>query len=419
MPPAAPRSPIEVVRRQPPASRARIGGRVVATDDGADVRLGDGASGGGTALVHDVTGTLEVRCSPVPLLGSWVVCEGLWDGMRLIETACRVVSVPDGPFPRPGGDFAWAHAEGGRRLRNLLGRAAVLRAIRAFFDQRAFTEVETPLAVPSPGLDLHLDALEVVGAGAPRWLGTSPEYQMKRLLAAGLPRIYQIGRCFRRGELGQRHHPEFTMLEWYRSFAGMQEVMRDTEELVAHVARSLHDGATVVPAREGLLDLTPPWERLTLAEAFDRYAGTRLDDALASEEHFFRLLTERVEPQLGRGRPTFLTGWPASMASLARLDPQQPGIAERVEAFVDGMELSNGFSELIDAQEQRARLLRDQRERAALGKEVYPIDERFLDALSEGIPPSGGNALGVDRLVMLVLRAAHIDDVVAIPPARL
>jgi lysyl-tRNA synthetase class 2 len=131
------------------------------------------------------------------------------------------------------------------------------------------------------------------------------------------------------------------------------------------------------------------------------------------------MLSERVEPQLGRGRPTFLTGWPASMASLARLDPQDPSVAERVEAFVDGMELSNGFSELIDAREQRARLLRDQAARAAEGKAVYPVDERFLGALAEGIPPSGGNALGVDRLVMLVLGARHIDDVVAIPPARL
>jgi lysyl-tRNA synthetase class 2 len=380
---SAPRSPIDVVRRQSPASRARIGGRVIGAAEG-------------DALVQDITGSIEVRCEPVPVPGAWVVCEGLWDGARLIEAACHVVSVPDGPFPRPGGDFAWAHAAGGHRLRNLRGRATVLRAVRAFFDQRAFTEVE-----------------------APRWLGTSPEYQMKRLLAAGLPRIFQVSRCFRRGEYGQRHHPEFTMLEWYRTFAGMHEIMRDTEELVAHVARAVHDGATVVPAQEGLLELAPPWERLTLREAFDRYAGMSVDAALASEELFFRILTERVEPQLGRGRPTFLTGWPASMASLARLDPQDPTVAERVEAFVDGMELSNGFSELIDPREQRARLLRDQAARAAQGKAVYPVDERFLGALAEGIPPAGGNALGVDRLVMIVLGARHIDDVVAMPPTRL
>ncbi len=403
---APPRYPVEIVRRLSPASPAKLGGRVI------DAR-------GGAALVHDVTGSVWVECQPVPVLGAWVLCEGRWDGERVLGATCLVVSVPDGPFPRPDGDFLSGQADGARRLRNLRARAVVLRAIRGFFDQREFTEVETPLAVPSPGLDLHLDALEVVGAGAPRWLGTSPEYQMKRLLAAGLPRIYQLCRCFRRGELGQRHHPEFTMLEWYRSFAGMHEVMRDTEELVAHVARSVREGSTVVPAQRAPVDVAPPWERLTVRDAFDRYAGMRLEDALVDEDVFFRVLVEQVEPQLGRGRPTFLTAWPASMASLARLDPQDPSVAERVEAFVDGMELSNGFTELIDAREQRERLVRDQQARAALGKAVYPLDERFLGALAEGIPPAGGNALGVDRLVMLVLGAAHIDDVVAIPPNRL
>jgi len=412
---ASPRYPVEIVQRLSPASPAKLGGRVVDARDGA-------------ALVHDVTGSVWVVCTPVPVLGAWVLCEGLWDGERVTNAACQVVSVPDGPFPRPGGDFLWGQADGARRLGNLRARAVVLRAIRSFFDQRAFTEVETPLAVPSPGLDLHLDALEVKGGDAPRWLGTSPEYQMKRLLAAGLPRIYQICHCFRRGELGQRHHPEFTMLEWYRSFAGMHEIMRDTEYLVAHVARSVYDGSTILPegarpaadgARRGPVDVAPPWERLTLRDAFTRYAGISLDEALVDEERFYRVLTEQVEPQLGRGRPTFLTGWPASMASLARLDPADPTIAERVEAFVDGMELSNGFTELIDGREQRQRLLRDQQARAQLGKEVYPLDERFLGALAEAIPPAGGNALGVDRLVMLVLGAAHIDDVVAIPPGRL
>jgi lysyl-tRNA synthetase class 2 len=403
---ASPRYPVEIVRRLSPASPAKLGGRVVDARDGV-------------ALVHDVTGSVWVECRPVPALGAWVLCEGTWDGERVLGAVCTVVSVPDGPFPRPDGDFLWGQAEGARRLRNLRSRAVILRAIRSFFDQRAFTEVETPLAVPSPGLDVHLDALEVVGAGAPRWLGTSPEYQMKRLLAAGLPRIYQVCRCFRRGELGQRHHPEFTMLEWYRAFTGMREVMRDTEELVAHVARSIHDGSTIIPAQRAPVDVAPPWERLTVREAFDRYGGMSVDQALTSEELFFRVLVEKIEPQLGRGRPTFLTGWPASMASLARLDPQDPSVAERVEAFVDGMELSNGFTELIDVREQRQRLLRDQQARAQLGRAVYPLDERFLGALAEAIPPAGGNALGVDRLVMLVLGATHIDDVVAIAPGRL
>jgi lysyl-tRNA synthetase class 2 len=423
-----------------PGSNARLGGRIVdATVDPVASERGPGpvqqpfgAFGGGkpvsvpvshapagAVLVHDVTGQVWVECRPVPLLGTWVVADGLWDGERLRHAAVTVVSVPYAQFPRPGGDFLWAQADGGRRLRNLRGRAAVLRSIRQFFDERAFTEVETPLAVPSPGLDVHLDAVEVVGLGGPRWLVTSPEYQMKRLLAAGLPRIYQIGRCFRRGELGERHQPEFTMLEWYRAFSGMREVMRDTEELVAHVARQLHEGSSVIPGVERPVDVAPPWERLTLDEAFQRYAGVRVSHVIHDEDRFFRLLGEQVEPQLGRGRPTFVTGWPAKYASLARLDPSDPSVAERVEAFVDGVELSNGFSELIDPNEQRQRLARDQAERARLGKPVYPIDERFLGALEEAIPPSGGNALGVDRLVMLVLGAARIDDVVAFGQTRL
>jgi lysyl-tRNA synthetase class 2 len=209
------------------------------------------------------------------------------------------------------------------------------------------------------------------------------------------------------------------MLEWYRAFAGVTEVMRDTEELVAHVATVLRDGTTVIPGREQPVDVAPPWERLTVDDAFRRYAGVGVDAILPDEEKFFRVLVDQVEPQLGRHKPTFLTSWPASMASLARLDPRNPSVAERVEAYVDGIELCNGFGELIDPLEQRDRIAADLRKRAALGKAAPPIDERFLGALEEGLPPSGGNALGVDRLVMLVLGVRHIEDVVAFPHRRL
>ena len=273
--------------------------------------------------------------------------------------------------------------------------------------------------VPSPGLDLHLDAFEVVGGREPRYLITSPEYQMKRLLAGGLPRIYQLCRCFRRNELGALHEPEFTMLEWYRAFAGSEEIMRDTEELVAHVAAAVNGGSKTIPGLDRPVDVSPPWERLTVAEAFQRHAGVEVGAVLEDEERFFRLLVDHVEPALGRGRPTFVTRWPARMASLARLCPDDPAVADRVEAYVDGVELCNGFGELIDPVEQRARLARDRSARAAAGKPTYPIDERFLSALEEGLPPSGGNALGVDRLVMLVLGIDAIDGVLAVPDARL
>jgi lysyl-tRNA synthetase class 2 len=291
--------------------------------------------------------------------------------------------------------------------------------------------VETPLVVPSPGLDVHLDAPRVHTKAGERYLITSPEYQMKRLLSGGLERIYQIGKCFRNDEVGERHQPEFTMLEWYRAFAGMEEVMRDTEELVAHVARAArrrwHDDDLHEPERAFLylqdgdikVDVTPPWPRLTVREAFDRYAGMSMDEALRDEERFYRLLVERVEPALAALGAVFLCEYPVSQASLARKKPGDPSVAERFEAYVAGVELCNGFGELTDPIEQRARLERDQDERRARDLPVYPIDEAFLAALEQGMPPSGGNALGLDRLVMLTLGATHIEDVLAIPASEL
>jgi elongation factor P--(R)-beta-lysine ligase len=169
-------------------------------------------------------------------------------------------------------------------------RHAIMRAMRDFFDQQGFIEVETPVMVPSPGLELHLDAFEVVGGAAPRWLSTSPEYQMKRLLAAGLPAIYQICKCFRRDELGHLHELEFTMLEWYRACAeGSEAVMRDTEELVADLARTVC-GSAVISIYGRSIDLTPPWERLTVSEAFARYAEADAQLLAGDEERFYRLL---------------------------------------------------------------------------------------------------------------------------------
>lgn len=394
--------PIDALRRREASARVALGGRVVHTEPGA-------------LLVQDVTGAVRVEGAGDVALGSWVALEGTWTGDRVVANRVLAVERGGASFARAGSEWSRLTSDGARRARLLQARAKIFESIRGFFRDRAFLEVDTPLMVPSPGLDLHLDAFEVAGAGAPRFLITSPEYQMKRLLAGGLPRIFQLCRCFRRAEQGTRHEPEFTMLEWYRTFAGAGDVMRDTEELVAHVARAMH-GSTRIP---GGIDVAPPWERLTVAEAFRRHAGADVAAVLPDEERFFRILVEQVEPQLGRGRPVFLTAWPASMASLARLDPRDPSVAERFEAYAGGVELCNGFGELIDPVEQRARLEADQAERRALGKPVYPIDERFLAALEEGLPPSGGNALGADRLVMMILGVPDIADVLALPSARL
>jgi lysyl-tRNA synthetase class 2 len=297
--------------------------------------------------------------------------------------------------------------------KRLVERAAVLRIVRRFFEARGFLEVETPLLVPSPGLDLHLDAFESAG----RYLITSPEYQMKRLLGDGYTRIFQIAKCFRKGELGGRHNPEFTMLEWYRANAGVDDVMRDTEQLVAAVS----GGAMVLPG--GAVDTRPPFARMTVCEAYAEYAGwseaRTLDAAAHDEDAFFRTLVDVVEPAIARlDHALFLTEYPATQASLARRKPGDPRFAERFELYVAGVELCNGFGELVDPVEQRARLERDQHERAARGLPVYPIDEKLLEALAR-VPPSGGNALGLDRLVALVCGTTEIGAVMAITDEEL
>ncbi len=407
------RCTIELVLRLQPPTDVEIGGRVIHVEPGA-------------VLVRDATGNLWVddvdATSLVP--GAWIRAAGTFDGQRLMRATCQLLNPPLVSFPKPGGE--WLFFQGDGRLERLRQRALMRRAVREYFDRWAFLEVETPAMVPSPGLDLHLDAFPIAGAGPARWLITSPEYQMKRILGGGAPRIYQMCRCFRREELGERHEPEFTMVEWYRAFADADEVMDDTERLVAHVAQTVWNGSTVIPARGTPVDVAPPWDRMTVQEAFARHADVDAEAVLASgatkdesEEAFFRILVDQVEPQLGRSRPVFLTDWPASMASLARLDPHDPSVAQRFEAYVDGVELCNGFAELVDPVEQRVRLERDQRARQQRGMTMYPIDEAFLGALEEGLPPCAGNALGFDRLVMLVLGARHIEEVVAIPNRRL
>jgi lysyl-tRNA synthetase class 2 len=298
-------------------------------------------------------------------------------------------------------------------MKHLRERAAVCAEVRRFFEARGFVEVQTPVVVPSPGLDVHLDAFEVAGGdrGTPRWLSTSPEYQMKRLLAEGWNRIYQIAPCFRRGEIGSRHNPEFTMLEWYRSGAAVADAMADTEQLVAAVTGGL------VRLGERVVDVRPPFERVSVCDAFARYAAwsrqATLDAAATNEGRYFRALVDEVEPALARiDRAVFLVDYPTTQASLARVRADDPAVAERFELYVAGVELCNGFGELVDSVEQRGRLLRDQAARRARGLPVYPIDERFLEALAR-IPPSAGNALGLDRLAALACGTTDITDVIA------
>lgn len=300
-------------------------------------------------------------------------------------------------------------------------RARVLRAIRGFFEERDFLEVETPLLVRSPGLEVHLRA---VVAGDGQYLITSPEYQMKRLLAGGLERIFTICKCFRAGEQGARHNVEFTMLEWYRAGAGLEQVLIDTEDLVAACADAV--GCAV--------DANRPWDRLTVTEAMSRWAdidvrgdedvdelrarvtaaGVDVGSATEWDDLFFCAFVERVDPALAtHPRPLFLTEWPIRLAALARAKPDNPAVAERFEAYLGGIELANAFGELTDPAEQRARFESDIAARERRGLERYPVDDKFLAALDEGLPPSAGIALGIDRLVMALTAADSIQDVLA------
>lgn len=288
-------------------------------------------------------------------------------------------------------------------------RAKAMEAIRQFFSERDFVEVETPAIVPSPGLDVHLSAFEVRDPEGTHvgWLATSPEYQMKRLLSAGAERIFQLCRSYRAEEHGRHHEREFTMLEWYRAYGTSDDVIRDTEFLVAHIADVL--------ASADAGSLSSPWDRITVNEAFDEHAGEIIDPA--DEARFFQTWAEAVQPQLGKERPVVVTEWPASMASLAKLNDN--GTADRFEAFFRGLELCNGFGELTDAAEQRRRFERDRAHRRDAGLPVYPIDERFLEALELGMPASGGNALGVDRLLMLLTGESSIQSVMPFPAEEL
>ena len=315
-------------------------------------------------------------------------------------------------------------------LERLRRRSQALVAVRAFFHARDFIEVDTPHLVPGPGLEPHIDPLAVdVRARADaaperRWLATSPELAMKRLLAEGAQRIFQLAHVFRDGERTRRHLPEFTLLEWYRAGGTLDDLVRDHEELFAAVARALDVEPPAVP-----------FERTTVAALFRAHASDvdlratlghprALVDALRArgevlregadfEDAFFHVMT-RAEDVIGRARPVVVERWPASMAVLARTCPDDPLFAARFEIYAGGLELTNAFDELTDPVEQRARFVADNAARVALGKPALPLDEAFLEALAR-MPRAAGCALGFDRLLMLLTGAREIDDVTALP----
>lgn len=329
------------------------------------------------------------------------------------------------------------------RRENLVARARILAAVREFFADNGFIEVETPALQVSPGLEPHLKAFATLlndpqdGAAKPRYLHTSPEFAMKKLLAGGMERIWQLAHVFRDGERGATHHPEFAMLEWYRAGASYRDLMGDCEALL----RAAQAPGRTLTWNGAAADVRLPFERVSVADVFARHVGidilaTAPDPARPDlgllveaakrigvaphpgddwETLYFRIFLDRIEPHLGIGAPTILYEYPVSMAALSRRKPDDPRLAERFELYVCGLELANAFQELTDPAEQCARFLADQARKQVLYGETYPIDDDFLDALEHGLPECAGIALGFDRLVMLCTGAARIEEVLWAP----
>lgn len=340
----------------------------------------------------------------------------------------------------------WTPGRHADRRPLLLARARVQAALRGWFAAQGFTEVDPACLQVSPGNEAHLHAFATEaedgeGGRRPMYLHTSPEFAMKKLLAAGETRIAAFAHVWRNRERGPLHSPEFTMLEWYRADEEYTVLMEDCAAILGCAARAA--GSTLLRYRDRTCDPFAPPERLSLAEAFARHAGIDLLATLGPDgtpdaaalaarmtaaglghapddtwsDMLSRVLVARIEPKLGLGRATVLDRYPAAEAALARRAPDDPRLAERFELYACGVELANGFGELTDAAEQRRRFAAEMDEKARVYGERYPLDEEFLAALA-AMPPASGIALGFDRLVMLATGAPRIDEVIWTPVAR-
>lgn len=304
-------------------------------------------------------------------------------------------------------------------------REKVIDTIRKFFKDQDFHEVQTPILVPIPSIEPNLEVFKTrlrsasYGRAKPRfekdaYLIMSPEFSIKKLLAAGIGNCFEITKCFRNEEeVSSLHNPEFTMLEWYRINADYTDVMADFEDLFIKII-----GSTKLKYQGKTYDLKKPWARISVAEAFRRFAGK--DVLKVSDEDFYKIFFNEIEPRLAESKkPFFIYDYPISQASLSRPKKEDPRFAERFEVFVAGLELGNCFSELTDADEQKMRFESDKKERKRLGKSDYPIDEDLISALRSGLPPVSGIAVGVDRLIMLAADTADISDTLFFPAKEL
>ncbi len=317
-------------------------------------------------------------------------------------------------------------------------RARMIQTIRQFFESEDFLEVDPPLLTSYPTLDSHIHPMKTCfhndqGNVYPLFLHASPEHAMKKLLAGGIGRIFFLGKVFRDQELTPFHNPEFTLLEWYRTDATYEKIIEDTENLICRVVRDCFSAEELIYQNQKI-DLTLPWERRSLQDLFQREVGIDLKKSLSIEgmrrsatdcgihiqknddweTMFFKIFLEKIEPNLGRTKPLFVTDYPSQMGLMAKRKKEDPDYVERVELYMDGLELANGYSELTDPSEQQTRFLKDQKKK---GKESihYDIDDELLFALRMGLPPCAGMALGIDRLVMLMTNQTDIQQVILFP----
>ena len=296
---------------------------------------------------------------------------------------------------------------------NLITRARIIEAIRAFFAGRGYLEVETPCRIPAP-----IPEADIFPQPSGGWfLQTSPEVCMKRLLCRGFTRIFQICKVFRRHERGRKHLPEYTLLEWYRRDADYRDLMRETQALIRFVADAL-DRPGFLSYQGNDIDLSGEWPRVTVSQALDRFAGVKLDAGLTAER-FNELMIEAVEPNLGLENPVFICDYPADIGcALARLKADDPRYAERFELYIGRLELCNGFSELSGSHEYRIRFEKARRQLERTVASGPPLPETFL-ADMDHLPPAAGNALGIDRLAMLFCDTDDISNVIAFAPEDL
>jgi lysyl-tRNA synthetase class 2 len=287
----------------------------------------------------------------------------------------------------------------------LLLRAGLISSIRQYFNADGFIEVETPVMIKAPAPEEFIEAPQ---AGE-MFLRTSPELQMKLMLAAGFEKICQIGACFREGEFGRKHRPEFTMLEWYHSGANYTDLLNFTIGMLRHLA-AFAAGASAISYQGRVIDFSAEPEIITVREAFLRFAGVTPETAIEADQ-FDELMVAKIEPMLGQGRPTFLKDYPASRSALARLKKNDHAVAERWELYLAGIEIANAFSELIDPAEQETRFKEAASARMRGGGRPYPPPVEFLQAINAGMPESSGCALGIDRLIMIFTDADDISQV--------